>query len=100
MVLDNGVAPLAGEAERQRFEELVSRAASAAHHHLARGWEVELVLRGGGVGFGRGRSHRQRILEALALVEPVAAAGRPPAPADPTTACLRFVMEPETRVAV
>ncbi len=94
MVLDNGCAPLAGPSERDRFEQLVSRAASAAHHHLARGWEVELVLRGGGVGFGRGRSHRLRILEALALVEPVAAVGRPPAPLDPTAASARFTMEP------
>lgn len=93
VVLDNGVAPLGTAADERRFEELVSRAASAAHHHLARGWEVELLLREGGVGFGRGRSHRLRILEALALVEPVVAAGRCPAPADPTTACLRFAME-------
>ncbi len=77
VVLDNGVAPLAGAAAERRFETLVSRAASAAHHHLSRGWEVELRLRDGGVGYGRGRSHRLRILEALALVEPVAAAGAP-----------------------
>ncbi|MFQ5350551.1 MAG: DUF58 domain-containing protein [Thermoanaerobaculia bacterium] len=96
VVLDNGVAPLSDAAAERVFEELVSRAASAAHHHLARGWEVELLLREGGVGFGRGRSHRLRILEVLALVEPVAAAvGRPPAPADPTTASLHFSMETE-----
>jgi uncharacterized protein (DUF58 family) len=95
VVLDNGVAPLAGAAAEHRFEELVSRAASAAHHHLAQGWEVELILRDGGVGFGRGRSHRLRILEALALVEPVAAAGPRPAPADPNTACLMFDMDGE-----
>ncbi len=99
VVLDNGVAPLADEAERRLFERIVSRAASAAHHHLAGGWEVELVLRGGGVAFGRGRSQRLRILEALALVEPVAATGRPPAPADPTASSLRFALAPE-RMAV
>lgn len=93
VVLDNGVAPLAGAAAERRFEALVSRAASAAHHHLERGWEVELRLRGGGVGFGRGRSHRLRILEALALVEPVAAGEPLPLPADPNTACLRFALE-------
>lgn len=93
VVLDNGVAPLRGVADDQRFEALVSRAASAAHHHLAQGWEVELLLREGGVGFGRGRSHRLRILEALALVEPVAAEGRRPAPADPNTACLVFALD-------
>ena len=95
VVLDNGVAPLAGAADERQFETLVSRAASAAHHHLARGWEVELLLRGGGVGFGRGRSHRLRLLEALALVEPVAAVGPRPAPADPHTTCLEFAMEGE-----
>ena len=93
VVLDNGVAPLVGAAAESRFEELVSRAASVAHHHLAHGWEVELLLRGGGVGFGRGRSHRLRILEALALVEPVVASGARPAPADPSAACLRFTMD-------
>ena len=95
VVLDNGVAPLAGAAANRRFEELVSRAASAAHHHLAQGWEVELLLREGGVGYGRGRSHRLRILEALALVEPVAATGPRPAPADPNTTCLLFALEAE-----
>jgi uncharacterized protein (DUF58 family) len=99
VVLDNGVADLRGAAAERRFEELVSRAASAAHHHLARGWEVELVLREGGIGFGRGRSHRLRILEALALVRPVAATGRPPAPADPNTAVLRFAMDGEAALA-
>ena len=93
VVLDNGVAPLADADAEHRFERLVSRAASAAHHHLARGWEVELLLRDGGVGFGRGRSHRLRILEALALVEPVAARGPRPAPADPNTASLLFALE-------
>jgi uncharacterized protein (DUF58 family) len=95
VVLDNGVAPLRNAADERRFEVLVSRAASVAHHHLARGWEVELLLREGGIGFGRGRSHRLRILEALALVEPVVAAGRRPAPADPSTACLLFAMDDE-----
>jgi uncharacterized protein (DUF58 family) len=94
VVLDNGVAPLAGVAAERRFEVLVSRAASVAHHHLSNGWEVELRLRDGGVGYGRGRSHRLRILEALALVEPVAAtAGARPAPIDPNTACLIFAMD-------
>jgi uncharacterized protein (DUF58 family) len=93
VVLDNGVAPLASAVAERRFEELVSRAASAAHHHLARGWEVELLLRHGGVGFGRGRSHRLRILEALALVEPIPAVGPRPVPADPNTACLMFAMD-------
>jgi uncharacterized protein (DUF58 family) len=92
VVLDNGVAPLGDAGAEDRFEQLVSRAASAAHHHLARGWEVELLLHGPGVGFGRGRSHRRRILQALALVEPVRVTGPPPAPADPSTACLRFTM--------
>ena len=95
VVLDNGVAPLKGAAAEERFELLVSRAASAAHHHLARGWEVELLMRGGGVGFGRGRSHRLRILQALALVEPVAAEGPRPAPADPHTSFLVFAMDGE-----
>ena len=95
VVLDNGVSPLADAAAQDRFEQLVSRAASAAHHHLSRGWEVELLLRDGGVGFGRGRSHRLRILEALALVQPVVAAGPRPVPADPNSAFLLFAMDAE-----
>jgi hypothetical protein len=55
------------------------------------------MLRQGGIGFGRGRSHRLRILEALALVEPVSASGRPPAPADPNTARLLFTMGMEQK---
>ena len=75
--MDNGVGRLADALEAKRFERLVSEAASSAVHYLANGYAVELVLRDGGVPFGRGRSHRLRILQALALLEPCAPDRRP-----------------------
>ena len=70
ILFDNGVGPLEGEAERERFERLVSEAATTAVDFLDRGFEVELVTRDRRLPFGLGRRHRYALLEALALVEP------------------------------
>jgi uncharacterized protein (DUF58 family) len=70
ILLENGVAPLQGEEESRRFEQLVSEAATAAVDLLDRGYQVELVHRGRHLPSGSGRRQRYRILEELALLEP------------------------------
>ncbi len=92
ILFDNGCGELANTAERARFERLVSEAASAADHHLEKGFEVELVTRGGAIPFGRGRAHKLRILETLALVEPVEPGPEPLALADSGSPVLRLGM--------
>jgi uncharacterized protein (DUF58 family) len=69
VVLDNAVGELSDDGERDRFEGLVSEAASVADHHLENGYEVELVTRDGVLPFAGGKAQRLRILETLALVE-------------------------------
>jgi uncharacterized protein (DUF58 family) len=70
IVFDNAVGEPADSAAERRFERLVSEAASAAVHHLEHGYDVQLVTREEVVPFGRGRGHRLRLLETLALIEP------------------------------
>lgn len=70
IVFDNAVGELTDRAAERRFERLVSEAASSAAHHLEHGYEVQLVTRDQVLPFGRGRAHRLRILEALALIGP------------------------------
>lgn len=77
ILLDNAVGELAEPAQRERFERLVSEAASAAVHYLAEGYEVSLATRGESIAHAGGRLQRQRILTALALVEPVPRASQP-----------------------
>lgn len=77
ILLDNGTGRLAPGRDADRFEHLVSEAATAAVDHLDRGFEVELVTRGRRLPFGGGPRHRRELLEALALLEP---APRSPAP--------------------
>jgi uncharacterized protein (DUF58 family) len=72
VILDNGVGELEQPADRDRFERLVSEAATACVDFLERGWEVELVTRDQRLGFGHGRRQRRRVLETLALLEPCA----------------------------
>jgi uncharacterized protein (DUF58 family) len=69
IVFDNATGAL-GAVAAERFEHLVSEAATAAVDHLARGFEVELVTRDGLVPFAGGGRQRRRILETLALIEP------------------------------
>ena len=69
ILLDNAVGALDTEAARDRFEELVSEAASVAVHYMEQGFDVALTTRGDRIPFGRGRSHKLRLLEALALLQ-------------------------------
>ena len=71
ILLDNAVAPLTDEAAEERFERLVSEAASAGLEFLERGFEVALSTRTTSVPFGRGAMHRRRLLEVLALLPAV-----------------------------
>ncbi len=77
IVLDNGVGTPRSPLDRDRFERLVSEAATATYHYLARGYEIELLSRDRSIPFGRGQAHRIRIMEYLALVEPTEVADRP-----------------------
>lgn len=90
VLFDNGVGPLKSPSERERFERLVSEAATAAHHFLGKGYEVELITREGVIGFSRGQGHRRRILEALALITPVAEESMPLVGSDPESQGLMF----------
>lgn len=76
IVFDNATGRLADAAAEERFEHLVSEAATAAVDHLARGHEVELVTRDGRLPFGAGARQRRAVLEHLALVEPRPRAAR------------------------
>ncbi|MGE0641051.1 MAG: DUF58 domain-containing protein [Thermoanaerobaculia bacterium] len=71
ILFDNAVGRLEDETARERFEQLVSEAATVAVDHLARGFEVELVSREQVIPFGAGARQRRSILELLALVEPL-----------------------------
>jgi len=71
ILFDNAVGELAEPAAQERFERLVSEAATTAVDHLARGWEVELITRDRNLGFSSGPRQRLAILETLALVAPV-----------------------------
>lgn len=77
IVFDNAVGKLAGEADRKRFERLVSEAATAALDFLDDGFEVSLVTRDVRLPFAIGVRHRRNILEVLALVEAKPAESRP-----------------------
>lgn len=92
LVFDNAAGSL-DEGERQRFERLVSETATAAVHALERGWEVELTTRGGTIPFAAGYRQRQRILEALARIEPVEASAMPLVPAISGVRQLRLAMD-------
>ena len=90
ILFDNGVGTLVSAEDQERFEQLVSEAATSAVHHLGRGFEVELVTRDGILPFSSGPRHRLALLERLALIEPT-----PPAPqsltgSDPQATVLRL----------
>jgi len=101
ILFDNGVGELPDAASRERFERLVSEAATAALDHLARGFAVELVTRDHALGFAGGPRQRLAILEALALIAPGPRRGEPLRSSDPRAPQLRVHMEtpeaPETR---
>lgn len=95
IVFDNGVGRLVEEAERERFEQLVSEAATAAVDHLERGFEVELVTRERRLPFAAGGRQRRDVLETLALVEPSARRRRPLTAGDPGARQLRLTLPGE-----
>lgn len=93
IALDNAVGGLADRRQELRFERLVSEAATAAHDHLRRGYEVELVTRNGRVAFGTGPAHRLRILRELALLQPVPRQREPLVPVGDRRPRLRLAMD-------
>jgi uncharacterized protein (DUF58 family) len=95
IVLDNGVGRLRSEQDEQRFERLVSEAATAAHQYLRAGYEVELVTRDASLGYGTGPAHRRRVLEHLALLGATAASGTSLRGSDPRAPELRLSMRDE-----
>ena len=99
IVLDNAVGPLADDAESQRFERLVSEAATAALDYLARGYEVALVTRDEQVDFGAGPRQRRAVLETLSLVETSDRTAAPLVVPGAQAAHLRLAMAPEVRAA-
>jgi len=90
ILFDNGCGRLATEDEEERFERLVSEAATAAWDHLERGYEVELVTRRLRIPFGRGARHRAEVMTTLALVEPVPRGRGELSPADAGARVLRL----------
>ncbi len=99
ILFDNAVGDLKDPARRQRFERLVSEAATAAVDHLARGYEVELVTRDRRLPFAGGARQRLAVLETLALIEGLPRSAEPLAGADSRAPRMRVHMEPE-KVAV
>ena len=77
IVFDNAVGSLLAEADRKRFERLVSEAATAALDFLDDGFEVSLVTRDVRLPFATGPRQRRSILEVLALVEAKPSDSRP-----------------------
>ncbi len=95
ILFDNGVGALADDAARDRFERLVSEAATAAVDHLERGFEVELVTRERRLPFAAGGRQRRALLETLALVEPAPRQRLPLAASAPGARQLRLSIPPE-----
>lgn len=95
IVFDNASGRLGDAAAEERFEHLVSEAATAAVDHLARGYEVELVSREGTLPFGFGALHRRAILERLAVVAPRPRQSTELRSSDPGARSLRLAFAPE-----
>lgn len=103
IVLDNRVRADDPDpaATAERFERLVSEAATVALDALDGGLEVELTTRDHTLGFGSGRRHRGALLELLALVETVETAPADAAPGrreplrsrDPSAPLVRLAVE-------
>lgn len=92
IVLDNRARTL-DDVTVDRFEHLVSEAATAAVDHLQRGYEVEVLLCGERIGFAGGDRQRLRILTTLATVEPKVEGGQLGVPAGNSE--LRLALDPE-----
>ncbi|MDH3403782.1 MAG: DUF58 domain-containing protein [Acidobacteriota bacterium] len=99
IVLDNAVGELSGEAELQRFETLVSEAATAAHEALRQGYEVELRTRDARIPLAAGATQRYRIMCELARVAPRPRTREPLEPAASQAPELRLAMNRPLRTA-
>jgi uncharacterized protein (DUF58 family) len=97
ILFDNGVGKLDDGPRRDRFERLVSEAATAAVAHLARGYEIELVTRDRVLAFAAGPRQRIAALELLAVVEPAPRRREPLAGSDARAPQLRIHLDPEER---
>ncbi|HTR03576.1 MAG TPA: DUF58 domain-containing protein [Thermoanaerobaculia bacterium] len=80
LAIDNGLADVRDPAALETFERTVARAAGAALLLLSRGGEVGFHARGVKVPARGGRSQRVHILDALARLEAIPAAGAPDFP--------------------
>ncbi|MEM9292710.1 MAG: DUF58 domain-containing protein [Acidobacteriota bacterium] len=80
------------EALQERFEKLVSEAATAVLDFLDHGFEVELVTRDRRFAYASGRGHRSALLEHLALLQPEAGGGALRA-GDPQAPRVRLALE-------
>lgn len=80
LALDNALADPSDPSGLADLERRISRCAGQALLLLSRGGEVGLVSRGVLVPASAGRAQRTRILDALARVSAVGAAGAPPFP--------------------
>lgn len=90
ILFDNGVGELSTAERSERFEHLVSEAATAAVDYLGRGFDVELVTRDTRCPFGGGARQRWFLLETLALVEAGPRHQTPLAASDPLCRELRL----------
>jgi uncharacterized protein (DUF58 family) len=93
ILFDNGVGELHDAVRRDRFERLVSEAATAAVDHLARGYEVELVTRERVLSFAAGHRQRLAVLELLATIEPGPRRREPLHAHDPRASQLRIHLD-------
>lgn len=104
VLFDNGTGKLSDEDHQQRFEMLVSEAATAVVQYLQLGYEVELVTRDHRVPFANGPRQRHAALETLALVQPAPRHRAPLEASDPRALHLRLGLqrgtEPEAAEAV
>ncbi len=95
ILFDNGVGDLTDKESFERFERLVSEAATAAVDHLARGFDVELVTRDRVLAFAGGPRQRLAILETLALIETRPRSSDPLRASDARAQLLRVHMDSE-----
>ncbi len=93
IVLDNGVGELVSASDRQRFERLVSEAATAADQALRRGYTVELRTRDRTVPLAAGPPQRYRIMSELALIQPCPISTEPLGSTDRRLRHLRLAMD-------
>ncbi|MEM9553887.1 MAG: DUF58 domain-containing protein [Acidobacteriota bacterium] len=93
IVFDNAVGTLDSAADEERFERLVSEAATTALDYLDAGYEVALVTRSARLDYSAGRVQRRAVLELLALVESEPVTSAPLLERDPPSAHLRLAMD-------